>query len=188
MSFDPTDVWLIQSRVSGACPLIWWGVCHMHVHLQSGQLLCKSGAFVDVWRSYCPSNKSINLYRGFATDPNLSLTTDHTSILHSLDFGGVQWSRCRSCSRLNLLLMLTLHPCRFLFYMQVMILARSYYRLSSLAITSVDWCCLYIIIHNSISHRTWLWRLVHQSGRLAPEEVAKNIPNPAGLGNPIAVT
>ena len=36
--------------------------------------------------------------------------------------------------------------CRFPFHMQVMILMKSYNRLSSLTITSVDGCCLYIII------------------------------------------
>ena len=84
-------------------------------------------------------SKSIKLFRDVATGPNLSLTTDHMFLMHSLDFGVIQWSRCRNCSRLN--------PCRFPFHMQGMILTRSYYRLSSLAITSVDGCCLNIIIH-----------------------------------------
>ena len=35
--------------------------------------------------------------------------------------------------------------------MQAMILTRSYNRLSSLAVTSVDGFCLYIIIHNNMS-------------------------------------
>ena len=48
-----------------------------------------------------------------------------------------------------LLLISTLHLCRYLLHMQVMILARSCGLLGS-AITSVDGCCLYIIIHNSI--------------------------------------
>ena len=87
-------------------------------------------------------SKFIKLFRDVATGPNLSLTTDHIFLSHSLDFGHIQWSKCRNCSRLNLLLLLTLHPCRFPFHIQVMILARSYYRLSSLAITSVDGCCL----------------------------------------------
>ena len=101
-------------------------------------------------------SKSIKLFRDVATGPNLSLTTYHMFLLHSLDFAGIQWSRSRNCFRLYLLLLLTLHPCRFLFQMQVMILTRSYYRLSSLAIPSVDRCCLYTIIHNIILHRTWL--------------------------------
>ena len=113
-------------------------------------------------------SKFIKLFRGVATGPNLSRTTDHVFLLCFLDFGGIQWSGCRNCFRLYLLLLFTLHPCRFLFHMQDMILMRSYYRLSSLAVTSVDGCCLYIIIHNSISHRTWLQRLVCFSGRLAP--------------------
>ena len=35
-------------------------------------------------------SKFIKLYRGIATGPNLSLTTDHMSLSCSLDFGGVQ--------------------------------------------------------------------------------------------------
>ena len=94
-------------------------------------------------------SKSIKLLSNVATGPNLSLTTDHMCLLHSLDFGCIQWSRCRNCFRQYLLLLSTLHPCRFPIHMQDMILMRSYYRLS------VDGCCLYIIIHKSISHRAW---------------------------------
>ena len=101
-------------------------------------------------------SKSIKLFTDSVTGPNLSLTTDHMCLLHSLDFGCIQWSRCRNCFCLCLLLLLTFHLCRLQFHMQVMILVRSYYRLSSLAITSVDGCCLNIIIHNSRLHRTWL--------------------------------
>ena len=72
-------------------------------------------------------SKSIKLFRDVFTGPNLSLTTDHMFLLHSLDFGGIQWSGCRKCFRLYLLLLLTLCPCRFPFHMQVMILMRSYY-------------------------------------------------------------
>ena len=71
---------------------------------------------------------SIKLFRDVTTGPNLSLTTDHMILLHSLDFGCIQWSRCRSFFRLYLLLLLTLHPCKFLFHTQVMILVRSYCR------------------------------------------------------------
>ena len=90
------------------------------------------GVSVDVWSGYHPSNKFIKLYRGFATGPNLSLTTDHMSLSCSLAFGGIQWSGCRNYSRLNMLLLSTHCLCRFAFHMQVMILVRSYYRLSSL--------------------------------------------------------
>ena len=86
-----------------------------------------------------PQSKSIKLFRDVTTGPNLSLTADHIFLSHSLDFGGVQWSRCRNCSRFNLLFLLTLCPCRFPFHTQVMILLRSYYRLSSLAIASCRW-------------------------------------------------
>ena len=101
-------------------------------------------------------SKSITVFRDTATGPNLSLTTDHMCLSCSLNFGCIQWSRCRNCLWLCLLLLSTLHPCRCPFHMQDMILVRSYYRLSSLAITSVDGCCLYIIIHSGISCRTWL--------------------------------
>ena len=101
--------------------------------------------------------KSINLFKDAATGPVLSLTTNHMCLSHSLDFGiCIQWSGCRNCFWLCLLLLSTLCPCRFLFHTQVMIPARSYYRLSNLAITSVDRYCLYIIIHNSMLHKTWL--------------------------------
>ena len=33
---------------------------------------------------------SVKLHRFIATGPNLSLTTDHMFLLHSLDFGGIQ--------------------------------------------------------------------------------------------------
>ena len=154
MSLDPNDVSLIQSRLCGVCSLICFSVPYVCLSSKWRVLLCKSGVSVDVCSGYYPSNKFIKLYRVLATGPNLSLLTDHMSLLCSLDFSGIQLSRCRTCSRLNLLLLSTLHLCRFPFYMQVMILTRSYYKLSSLAITSVDGCCLHIIIHNSISHRT----------------------------------
>ena len=117
------------------------------------ELLCISGLHLLMWEvaivlQISPSN----LCRGVASGPNLSLTRDHMSSSCSLDFGVVQWSWCRNCSGQNLLLLSTLHPCRFSFNMQVMILMRSYYGLSSPAVASVDGCCLYIIIHNSISH------------------------------------
>ena len=99
-------------------------------------------------------SKSIKLFKGVTTGPKLSLPTDHMFLSHSLDFGGIQRSRSRNCFRLYLLLLSTLCLHRFLFHMEDMILMRSYYRLSSLAIISVDGCCLYIIIHNSILHRT----------------------------------
>ena len=153
---DP--IWWIE--VSGMYPLIV-GVCHMcmilqrwncYIALNGYQLwICDSGA---VWSGYCPI--SIQLFRGAATGKNLSLITDHKCLSHSLDFGCIQRSRYRNWFWWCLLHLLTLHPCRFPLHMQDMILMRSYYRLPSLAITSVDWCCLYIIICISILHRTWL--------------------------------
>ena len=35
-------------------------------------------------------SKSIKLFRDAATGPNLSLTTDHMCLSHSLDFGCIQ--------------------------------------------------------------------------------------------------
>ena len=35
-------------------------------------------------------SKSIKLFSDVATGPNLSLTTDHMYLSHSLDFGGIQ--------------------------------------------------------------------------------------------------
>ena len=101
-------------------------------------------------------SKPIKLLRDVATGPNLSLTTDYMFLLGSLDFGGILWSRGRNCFRMYLLLLLTLSLCRLPLHMWDMILVMSYYRLSSLAITSVDGCFLYIIIHNNILCRTWL--------------------------------
>ena len=100
-------------------------------------------------------SKFIKLF-DVATSPKLSLATDHLCLSHSLDFDCFQWSRCRKCFWLYLLLLLTLHPCSFPSHMQDMTLMRSYYRQSSLAIICVDGCCLYFIIHNSVSLRTWL--------------------------------
>ena len=62
------------------------------------------------------------------------------------------WTAFKLC----LFLLWTLFPCRFLFHIQDMILTRSYYILSTLATASVDGCCLYIMIHSSVSYRTWL--------------------------------
>ena len=104
-------------------------------------------------------SKSINLFRDAATGPILSLTTNHVCLSCALDFDFgicIQWSRCRNCFWLCLLLLLTLCPCRLPFHTQVMIPTRPCYRLASLAVASVDGCCLYIIIHNSMSCRAWL--------------------------------
>ena len=51
---------------------------------------------------------SIKLFRDVATGPTLSLTVDHMCLSCSLDFGSIQWSRCRNCFRLCLLLLSTL--------------------------------------------------------------------------------
>ena len=80
----------------------------------------------------------------------LSVSIGHASYLHSLDFGlGGQWSDWRNCFWQKQLLTMTSWPCSFSFHAQVMILTGSY-RVFHLASTSIDGCCLYIIIHNGI--------------------------------------
>ena len=117
------------------------GACHMHKHLQMLECYC-------VWMAIGQS-KSIKLFRDSATGPNLSLTTDYMCLSHCLHFICSQWSGCMSVLTVSVASV----DCRFLFHVQVMILTRFSYRLSSLASISVDGCCLYIIIHNSILHR-----------------------------------
>ena len=119
-------------------------------------LWCTCSCFAQL-SSYYLSGAICQSVRDAVTGPILSLTTNHMCSSHSLGFGfPIQWSGCRNCFWLCLLLLSTLHLCRFPFHTKVMILTRSYYRLSSCAIRSVDGCFLYIIIHNSTLHRTWL--------------------------------
>ena len=156
----PNDAWWVQSQVSNAYPLICWHVPYAHASSKVRSVIVFKWLsvvhMVECEAAIVLQSKPIKLFRDVATGPNLSLTTDHMCLLHSLDFGCIQWSRCRKCFCLYLLLLLTVHPWRFPFHTQDMILARSYHRLSSFAIVSVDGCCHYIIIHNSILHRTWL--------------------------------
>ena len=164
---SPNGAWWIQPDGQKEVMHILWSLvgCHLHVLLQRWKVLL----FFD-WLSHCAhvlvalceadivlQCKSINLFRDAVTGPILSLTTSHVHSSCSLDFGiSIQWSGCRKCFWLCLLLLLTLCLCKFLFHTQFMILMWSYYRVSSLAIASVDGCCLYIIIHNSMSYRSWL--------------------------------
>ena len=130
------DAWLIQSEVGGMCPLSFWHMPYVHASSKMKELICINGYQWYTWwcvKQLLSFKVSLSkLYRDVATGPNLSLTTDHMFLLHFLDFDGIQWSIYRNCSRLNLLLLLTLHPYRFPFHMQVMILTRSYYRLPAL--------------------------------------------------------
>ena len=145
MSFDLWACTICACFCKGESVIVLWlNIRCAHVVV----VLCKAAIVLQ--------NKYINFFRDVATGPTLSLTTNHMRSLHSLISGiSIQWSECRSCIWLCLLLLSTLYLYRFQFHTQVMILARSYKRLSILAITSVDGCCLYIIIHNSMSHRTW---------------------------------
>ena len=123
------DAWLIQSKVSGVCPLICWCMLYVHASSKMKELMCINGYQWYTW--WCVKQllsfkaSPSKLFRDVATGPNLSLTTDDMFLLCSLDFGCIQWSGCENCSRLNLLLLLTLCPCRFPFHTQVMILVRS---------------------------------------------------------------
>ena len=148
---DRNDAWFIQC-VSLDQPIHAICVCIFKVQRDTRY----SDMFIGDGSGYYPLDKFIKLYIGVASGPNLSLAIDHMFLLHFLDFAVIQWSLCRNCSGWNLLLLSTLHLCRFSFNMQLMILMRSNYRLSSLAIASVDGCCLYIVIHNNTSCRTWL--------------------------------
>ena len=84
---------------------------------------------------------------------NLSLVAEVMTFLCPLDFGWFfQWPLYRDFQWLWLLLTLTLWPCT---RHSIAILMRSC-RFGFLAITSIDGCYLYIIIHNCILHVTWL--------------------------------
>ena len=156
-------------KVSWSKPLVhvlWYGsTCLLCVVLQRWKSFVP---WVSIWGCTCLDHvirwllsfnfKSINYLRIAVTGPILSLTTNHVCSSHSLDLGFcIQWCRFRNCFQWYFFLLSTHCLYRFLFHKQVMILVRSYNRLSSLAIASVDGCCLYIIIHNSLSWRTW-WK------------------------------
>ena len=85
---DPNDAWLIQcmSLDQLTCAIC---MCIFKVQWDTGYI---SDVSIDVGSGYCPSSKSIKLYRGVASGPNLSLTIDHMSLSCSLDFGVIQWS------------------------------------------------------------------------------------------------
>ena len=153
----PNDAWLIQSEVSGTCPLICW---HMPLCacIFKGErvMLHKCVSVVMCEMAIVLQSVSIKLFRDVATSLNLSLKTDHMFLSLSLDLvlshdpdtgNALDWTCCFCW----LSICLGFHSiCRSWF------IVRSYYRLSSLAVTSVDGCVLYIIIHNSISCRAWL--------------------------------
>ena len=69
-------------------------MCHMCVHLQNERVIVYRWVSV-VHLVMCEvaivlQSKSIKLFRDVATGPNVSLTTDHMFLSHSLDFGGIQ--------------------------------------------------------------------------------------------------
>ena len=100
--------------------------------------------------------KSVISLRDAVAGPILSLTTNHVCSSCFQDFGSF-YPMIQLQELLLTVLVASVNTLfRFPFHMQVMILIRSYNRLCTLAITSVDGCCLYIIIHNSMLPRTWL--------------------------------
>ena len=107
--------------------------------------------------------------RCHASGQILSLAKIYLILLHSLDFCfGGQWLGCRNCFWQDWLLTMTLQPCCLSFNVQDIMLMRSY-RFLNHAATSADGCCLYIIIHNSMSWWDWGVGLVPQCGRSEPE-------------------
>ena len=67
---------------------------YAHASSKVKELLCLRGLPV-VHMVVCEvaivlQSKSIKIFRDSATGPNLSLTTDHMCLLHSLDFGYIQ--------------------------------------------------------------------------------------------------
>ena len=161
----PICIWRILVGWSKPLACILWcgGTCLLCMHFFKGEIFCSFHVTLGVHMLDCgikwllsTNCKSVISLRDTLPGPILSVTTNHVCSSCSLDFGHfyqIIW--IRNCFWLCLLLLLTLCPCRFSFHTQVMILERSYNRLFSLAVTSVDGYCLYIIIHNSMSYRTW---------------------------------
>ena len=144
-------------------------------------LECQSKS-AHVWTAgssgYCPSDLNLSTFRDAVTDPILSLMTNHVCSSHfpgSWAFVSNDWDLGAAFDGSCCFSWLSIHV-GSQFHTQVMILMRSYNRLSSLSITSLDGCCLYIIIHNSLLQRTWLKRLAHWDGRSTPEKVTTECP------------
>ena len=144
--------WFLMIQTAIKTHVLWWaGTCHLCIVLQKEwSLWCYGGV------NWLLSFKGVINHHsiGYCMCVNLSLTTEVLCISVFPEF----WKYLPMIlvqELLHLLLTLTLCLCRYMLYMPAMILAR-YCRLLGLAITSVDGCCLYIIIHNCILHGTWL--------------------------------
>ena len=113
----PNDTWLIQSEVSGVCPLICWHVTYACATSKVKEILCINGYQWYTWwcvKQLFSFNVSPSNYLGMLQlVPTKGQTTDNMFLSCSLDFSGMRWSRCRNCFRLNLLLLLSLCSCRF---------------------------------------------------------------------------
>ena len=164
--------WL--SAVIDTCPL--WSV--MHAMCYNWVLICVLLKLIVYSRDHskccgikgdiiCPYYQFES--RCHASGQILSLKMSHLALPHSLnfDFGG-QWSGCRNCFWQDQLLTMTLCPCSLLLNVQDMILVGSY-RFLNCTSTSVDGCCLYIIIHNGMSWWDWGVGLVPWCGRSESE-------------------
>ena len=126
-------------------------VCHMpHVMIGSSCVFLWNWLSIqEIILSSVGSKGLYVLYRAesrcLASGQILSLATSHLTLHHSLDFGfGGKSSGCRNCFWQDWL------ACSLLFNVQDMILLGSC-RFLNRASTSLDGCCLYIIIHNGMS-------------------------------------
>ena len=143
--------WFLMIQTAIKTCVFWWVcVCHLCIPLQRNGH-CDS---MRVLIGYFHSKGSLIINpQGTVCGPNLSLTTEVTSFSVFPQF----WKYLSMILVQELLMTVSVAYIDSLsvLYMQAMILTRSY-RLWGLAITSVDGCCLYIIIHNCILHGTWL--------------------------------
>ena len=123
----PNNVWWIQSKVGGTYPFICWCMPYVHASSKVKEALCLNGYQWYTW--WCVKwllsfKTSLSYCLGMLQMFQTCLSTDPHLLIHSLDVGGIQWSRCRNCFWLYLLFLLTLSPCRFWFHIQDMILVR----------------------------------------------------------------
>ena len=143
-------VLMIQNWYQSTWPLMCGCMWYVHCSSKVNRHYCS----IIGWSGYCHSRYIYQLIHRGATAGSilqqiictLSCSLDLDVLSNDLHAGIPNDCVCCFC---------WLCPCRFLFHMLVMIPVRSC-SLFGLAITSVEGCCLYIIIHNSILHQTWL--------------------------------
>ena len=142
-SMDP-NWW---TGVSGMYTLICWHMPYVHLSSKVKVLLCLNGYQLYTW--WCVKwlfvfqSKSIKLFRDAATGPNLSLTTDVMCLLHvpwilvvSNDPDAGTAFDCMSVASVDSVYVGSHSICRTWFFWGFTI------GWSSLAIASVDGCCL----------------------------------------------